>query len=483
MVKSLLRARRLAALALLAFLVSGWMASGWPVAEAQHPKLHPERSRRIVKGWQSAPTETPLPTETKINIATATYDPLTPTVTPFPATPTKSGDGGVGDLGLVQQFYLPLISRSEEVILPPTATPTTTPLPTLTAPAPPPAALSRYMTTDNIDSTDYDALFSLGRKRGGCDGGPPAHHDSLLILAFGYPWDNHTSTSAASLYGVALYPSGHLTATLTQLESNMIGFFRGYYNCVSSTNPSASLTVGLGINSSVSTGLTAEHGRQWAQLVDDLNDWIKTPPSWADKLHVAGAADFEPGWGSKIASVRLVRQWVDGYAGYVGANPPNQYYFYGSCDGCPYVTRDASGNFVASYAPVLVSESDWTMDDVWYVSYGADPAWPVPEIYATNGNHARQWQNLALWAATCNLIPYTTTQCEPQRRSINRYMRFAGAMTQHQACLDNTPPCDPSLMNWPSDGWRQLWQALNDPNTPLTHQGALEWITDIAWKQ
>jgi hypothetical protein len=279
------------------------------------------------------------------------------------------------------------------------------------------------------------------------------------------------------LYSSDLNPA---TVTLDELRTNMLSFIRGYYWCVQSINPSASLTLGVGINGSVHPEwLTFEHGRRWAQLVDDLNDWIKLPPTWEHTIQVVGAADFEPGW--KLVSVSMVRQWVDGYASIAYS----KYYFYGSCDGCPVVTRDASGNFVAGYTPVLVSESDWTMDDVWYVSYGANPAWPVPEIYETSGAHGRQWQNLALWVATCNLIPYTTIQCEPQRRGIHRYMRFSGAMTQHQACLDNanTQPCNPGLMNWPADGWRQLWQALNNPNTPLTNQAALRWSTDISWKQ
>src|SRR5437879_4190796 len=127
-------------LALLAFLISGWIGSATPTQA------------------QAVPTDTPFPTETKDNLATATYDPLTPTVTPFPVTPTKSGDDG-GSLngqsaGSVRQIYIPLISWSVIEALP-TATPTATPLPTLTAPAAPPAALSRYMTLDNIDSRNY----------------------------------------------------------------------------------------------------------------------------------------------------------------------------------------------------------------------------------------------------------------------------------------------------------------------------------------
>jgi len=412
-----------------------------------------------------APTDTPF--------STATYDSLTPTVTPFPATPTKSEGGGVGGLGMVPQFYLPLISLSGQIVLP---TPTTTPLPTLTAPPAPPAALSRYMSTANIDSTNYNELYNLGRKRGGCDDSPtPARPNSFLILAFGYPWDNHTPTSAASSYGVGLYGSGRVTVRLDVLESNLFGFVRGYYNCVSIHNPSASLTVGLGINSSDDPSwLTFEHGRQWAQMVYRLNN---QHAAWQSTIKVVGAADFEPDW-KHVASVR---QWAEGYASVTSS----QYYFYGACSGCPAVTRDASGNYIANYTPVLVAESDWTMDDVWYLAYGIRPAYPLPEIYETSGVHARQWQNIVLWAATCTLIPYTSQLCEPQRRGVNRYMYFSGVMTQHQACIDigYAPSCYPLLFNEPPAGWGQLWQALNDPNTPLTHQGALKWSTDISWEQ
>jgi len=445
-------AKALAALVLLAFLSSGWLGP-----------------RRLAAEAQSAPTDTPFPTETKDNLVTATYDPLTPT-----ATQTKSEGGVGGQSGAGSLIYLPLISWSVEVL--PTAVPTATPLPTLMAPAAPPAALSRYTSTLNIDPTNYNDLYVLGRQRGGCDGSPtPAYPNSFLILAFGHPWDNSTPTSAAWAYGVALYPNDAVIVTLDVLERNVRKFIQGYYLCVISINPSASLTLGVGINGSIHPEwLTYEHGQRWAQMVANLTTFIQSPPSWENTIKVAGAADFEPDWGHAA----LLRQWVAGYA----SIPNSKYYFYGSCDGCPQVTRDAAGNSVAGYTPILASGSDWTLDDVWYLSYGARPAWPVPEIYETSGKHARQWQNIDDWAATCTIIPYTNTLCEPLRLGTNRNMRFAGAMTQYQACIDNGG-CDPTLDNSPPAGWRLLWQALNDPNTPVTNQGALEWITDIALKQ
>jgi len=162
-----IHARFASALVLLAFLVSGL---GQLVAEAWRPEPVEGLVLSEVEGWQVNPTNIPFATSTEENLVTATYNPLTPTVTPFPATPTKSEGGGVGGLGVVPQFYLPLISRSEQIVLP---TPTATPLPTLTAPPAPTAALSRYMSTDYIDSTNYNDLYNLGRQRGGCDGSPP----------------------------------------------------------------------------------------------------------------------------------------------------------------------------------------------------------------------------------------------------------------------------------------------------------------------
>src|SRR5437762_1155064 len=114
-----------------------------------------------------------------------------------------------------------------------------------------------------------------------------------------------------------------MTVTLNVLQRNLVGFIRGYYTCVSSINPSASLTVGVGINSSGETRfITADHGQRWAQMVANLNDFIKSPPTWENTIKIAGAADFEPGpsWSPSA----YVRQWVAGYASVAYSH----YYFY-----------------------------------------------------------------------------------------------------------------------------------------------------------
>lgn len=55
---------------------------------------------------------------------------------------------------------------------------------------------------------------------------------------------------------------------------------------------------------------------------------------------------------------------------------------------------------------------------------------------------------------------------------------FAGALTQWQACIDQTnDPCA-GVDNPPEAGWQQFWSTLNaDPDT----RQELPWSTDVRW--
>jgi hypothetical protein len=108
----------------------------------------------------------------------------------------------------------------------------------------------------------------------------------------------------------------------------------------------------------------------------------------------------------------------------------------------------------------------WTQDDVYYVSWGASRARPLPEIYNTYWISAQQWQNLNVYAV-----------------SIGHKMFFYGAMTQQQACtdLEHIGICDPSIINSPAQGWQQLYLALN--GNPATSQSSLTFVTDAGWNK
>jgi len=104
----------------------------------------------------------------------------------------------------------------------------------------------------------------------------------------------------------------------------------------------------------------------------------------------------------------------------------------------------------------------WTPEDVWFVSWGARTAWPLPQIYTLSGSMAQQWYHLSLYSY----------QHHGSR------MDIAGAMTQIQSCRDTHDRCR-GMSNHPAQGWTQLWRALNrDPRTAQP----LRFLTDIAWR-
>ena len=159
---------------------------------------------------------------------------------------------------------------------------------------------------------------------------------------------------------------------------------------------------------------------------------------------------------ASISKLKSVQRWVTGYDSV--NNWP--YYDFGSCDSCPYTFPGGGGH------PGWVPPGDWTLDNIRYVSWGANPAFPLPEIYTTDQSQAYQWQNISLY----NYIYYNHT-----------HMTFKGAMTQYQACQDN-PPC-PLMDNTAETGWEQLYSALDSDDR--TRQYLLVnpmWSTDIQWR-
>jgi len=133
---------------------------------------------------------------------------------------------------------------------------------------------------------------------------------------------------------------------------------------------------------------------------------------------------------------------VNGY-GSVAKHP---YFDFGDAAGCP-----PTGNCIGR----------WTVEDVWYVSWGGRWALPLPEIYAPNGSSAREWQRLSLYSL--------------QRHG--RAMIIAGDMSQRRACRQSADPCR-GMNNSPERAWRLLSRALN--SEPRTAQ-SVRWSTDVTW--
>ena len=289
------------------------------------------------------------------------------------------------------------------------------------APAP---TSSRYMAT-----IDGPTLFNEGCSQS------QAAEDGIIVLDFGEPWFQDGA------YGTILFDAPGSFASTTQIEQAVEQFLQGYWACSATTTFAR-----VGIGTSNFRGATGSgHGQAWAGLVDAVAAWIASPPSYASQEAARGAIDVEMGWNSPAAS----RAWVDGYA----AATQTPYYNYGDCEGCP-----ASGAVLP--IPGRAINNGWTQEDVWYVAYGAAPAFPLPEIYLTNGVNAAQWQQLSLYANENHGAP----------------VFFLGTMTQFQAC-EVGGGC-PGANNSPGAGWTQLFGALNSDGRTAQQ---LNYSTDITW--
>ena len=298
-----------------------------------------------------------------------------------------------------KQWNLPMVSRAP--IVPPVAT------------------TSRYMST-----TNYAALYNEGCSMG------TAGQSGVVVLDFGQPrYQNST-------FGTLLYDDVTF-ATLSQISTAAKGFLNGYWDC---SYAGGFLTLALGTSNYFgATGYG--HGQAWSQLVNDLGAWIPAPPvSYASKEAIAGANDIEMSWNT----VGNTRAWVNGYDS-INKYP---YYDYGSCDGCAFAMYP---NACPNWAP----SNYWTIEDVYYVAWGASPANPLPEIYLPNGANAGQWYCMSLYAYNVHGLR----------------MDIQGSFTQWQAC-----GCLPTVTLRPEEGWYQLYQRLNaDPRTSQW----LPYSTDI----
>jgi hypothetical protein len=285
----------------------------------------------------------------------------------------------------------------------------------------PAAATSYYMRTVNRHTT-----FRMGCRMGSrvVHGNEP--EDALVVMAFGSP--RHRYVFGASLFGRGFADTG-------QIRRAGIQYARGFAACTKK-RPDASLRIALG-TSNYGSQVGFNHGKAWAWMVNTANSDLARL-GLSSRIDITGANDIEPGWSGPKAA----RAWVRGY------DKVNQwpYYNFGGAAGCP---------------PFGDCLGWWTIEDVWYVSWGAAPALPLPEIYTKSGISARQWYHLSLYSTTKH----------------GSAMTIAGVMSQHRACNQTPDPCH-GMNNTPPRAWRQLSRVLNADHRTAQ---ALHWVTDISW--
>jgi len=295
---------------------------------------------------------------------------------------------------------------------------------------------SYYMTTINSEF-----VFNLGCALGLRDLQEEGQQDSVAVLDFSYPiCEDETGEFGAELFGAG-------PVDLDDVSSSVKDFALGYYHCSGSDNES-NLVIGVGTNNKPYSCDTHEkatdHGAAWSRMVKSLNRWASNQ-GILHQVQVYGASDIELGWNSP----GWTRAWLAGFEQTNG----NFMLHFGDAAGCPY-DENPHWSCGTSKFP------EWTVEDVWFVSWGSPSALPLPLIYLTNGVHAKQWAYLSQYSDAAH----------------GQRMDFTGVFTQWDYCQHFTW-CS-GIDNTPFDAYNQLYSELN--NQPATAQ-ELRWKTDIHW--
>lgn len=304
----------------------------------------------------------------------------------------------------------------------------------------PPNTTSWYMNTSNPSGLPTDA-YNMGCTLGTHDKNTSGTQDNVVVLLFGQP-------GYSGGYGTYVWGSrggGPYQFLSTSLIANtMEQFGKGYYICTGS-DTSSQLYLAAGVNN-YGSYVTNAHGSAWATMTTTISPWI-TNNNYASQVKIRAAADIEPDFGSATNAIA----WVNGY----NANYGSGLWLYnvGAASGCPITGTPTASSPCNNY---------WTVDNVWYVSWGATPFYVIPEIYNTVGANAEQWYRISLYSALYK----------------GGKISFPGTLTQYQACqqmggcsgVDNTPP----------QGWTQLFNSVgSDSRTVLS---SIRWSTDIMWR-
>ena len=226
--------------------------------------------------------------------------------------------------------------------------------------AKPPTDWSFYVTT-----SDTAAAYNLGCNQGAFDAGFSPYANSLVVLDFGGQLPD--GSGSLLINGVSI--------TNDQIEAAAEAFSSGYWNCTGADTTSV-LLLGVGTNNSY-YDVSSSGGSTWAQLIAAISA-SNHSNGYDAQVSVGGANDMEPGFETAADT----EAWVNGY---VSINPA-WYVNYGSADACP-----------ANSASNGVCLNGWRQYDVWWVSWGALPAFPLPEIYVQA--NANQWTMISLYGA------------------------------------------------------------------------------------
>ncbi len=225
-------------------------------------------------------------------------------------------------------------------------------------------------------------------------------------------------------------------------------FARGYFRGGGGPNYARVL---IATNNSCSCH-DAVAGTWWGYWVNAANAWLADPAANGDqdysaRVQIYGGDDIEMNFGPPSG----FRAFLDAY----GAATLYGIYDTGDCGGCPW--NDGSTDAAIN--------NGWHLSDVWYASWGADAAFPMPEIYygVGNGDNAHQWKSVSLYSVHTHVPAYPK-------------LLFDSTLSEWGACYQ-TGTCSTGYLT-PDQAWQALTDALNeDPDTATTPS----FESDVQW--
>ncbi len=290
----------------------------------------------------------------------------------------------------------------------------------------PPEGISLYITSSSITN-----MHTLGCQMGTLDLQRAGTQSTIVSLEFG------GMLTVSGTWGASMY--GGTNQKLSVVLSLAEAYATSFWQCTGADLTSTA-EVALTTNSSLS--ITSAAGSAWAGMVNSFGSWLSANPA-GNQVLAAGGNDIEPGWSDPAP----IRSWVSGYT----SNYTRRLLNTGSADGCEYSKADTSTSCGTSTHP------GWGPEDIYYISWGAAPAYPLPQIYRTDSVQAEQWYRLSVYFVGSHGTP----------------MYYAGSATQWRSCQHES--CG-GTNNTVSAGYNQLvTQLARSSSTKQTPAATIDW--------
>lgn len=271
---------------------------------------------------------------------------------------------------------------------------------------------------------------------------PPGSQGNAVILDFGAP------AFVGGLYGT-FRPTTTAFIPISEVERVVELYAEGYIDAGGSS-PYLNIIVGVNNNTGLTGTNLTNHAREWARMLSRINGYF-SGRGWASQLSADAGADIE----TEYNTPAITKQWVDAFT---AEGLGWRIYNFGNAT-CPVVGDGTINQPCDSVYPY-----GWTMDAIWYLSWGNTKSYAFPEIYSSA--NAQQWYLLSLYGL---------------RSKGGAWIAYSGTLTQQGACQQN--PTDPSCpTNSPAQGWQQLMNAIYQSGAPSEIQQVIPWSSDIRFE-